>query len=57
MLSDALTQAHLSMVDLLRGLIPSVEQNPSSREAVEAFLEGEPPEGPLSKLEWLTHCV
>lgn len=57
LLTDGLTQAQLSIGDLLRGLIASVEQNPINRAAVKAFLEGDPPYPALSKLEWLAHCV
>lgn len=57
LLEDGLTFAHLSMGEMLRGLIAMMQQNPNSRASVEALLEGDSPTPGFTKLDWLKHCV
>lgn len=57
LLEEKLTSLHLSMGDLLRNLIDSVEQDPTTQPYVEALLKGDPPQPGFTKLAWLQHCV
>lgn len=57
LLAEGFIAEHLSMGDLLRGLLEQVGQNPALKPEIEALLEGDAPEPAFGKLKWLQHCV
>lgn len=57
LLAAGLADFHISMGDLLRGLIARVRSSPKERQALEAELPGEPPAGFASRVDWLIDTV
>ncbi len=55
--SDGLLDAHLSMGELLRGLLERVKDDPQASETFETALGGDVPEGFSTRIEYLRHAV
>lgn len=57
LLEDGVTVAHVSMGEMLRGVIRLAQEQPEAREGLEDALGGDAPvDWAGSKLEWLEHC-
>jgi adenylate kinase len=55
--SDGLLGAHLSMGELLRGLLERVQNDPQASATLETALEGDMPDGFSSRVAYLKHAV